>query len=299
MPPRSSPCARSATASMRAIRSRLPGRPALAADRLGGGGDARLRGRRVRRRLHADRDRAARPDRPRHRAATRASSPRRCGPLPRPDRRQRSPRRPRRYVRDQPYTATSTLLFVLVPGARRPATTPRCSAPRGPTTARRRPSRRTRTRSAIELRPRGPGSLDPPRPRRRPDADPRAPDLRSGAAGRRSAPASRWRSSSAPSTASPGRSCSPGCGRAGARADRLLPGRRPRHGAAAADGRRRRPRRRAATSSRGWRSRGGRATRSGCWPSRSTTCSTGSPRRSPASASSSPTPRTSCARRSP
>ena len=40
-----------------------------------------------------------------------------------------------------------------------------------------------------------------------------------------------------------------------------------------------------------------RAMRCACWPTPSTTCSTGSPTRSPASARSSPMPRTSCARR--
>ena len=154
-PRRSSPCAPSATGS--AARAE---RDARAARRLVPVG-LRWRlagwvalvtllciGDRLRRRLPRHRDPAAPPDRPARSPATRPSSPHNLMARGRRARRGSSSRAAARYIRDQPFSASSTLLFVLDPGRAHRAPTGRsCSATRRPTTARRAPNRRRRTAS--------------------------------------------------------------------------------------------------------------------------------------------------------
>ena len=191
------------------IRAAAAVRPALAADGVGGGGDARLRGGRVRRRLPQHRDADPRPDRPRHR---RRHQPARAGAQA-----ARGAERPREIaaaadaVRPRPavHRDARRCCSCSCPAPRPSATTPRCSAASGPDAARPRPSRRARTPRAQQLRAPQLGYSVQPVPdvgrmRRARARRPGRPDPASW-----SGPASRWRSSSARSTASRARSCWP------------------------------------------------------------------------------------------
>ena len=142
--------------------------------------------------------------------ATPTSSPRRSRPHAGQSAQRRSPPAPVRYVRAQPYGATSTLLFVLVPGAPAAFNHPEIVGPRR--------ARRGRDAGPAGDRERAGARgcwcrISATRSSRCPDvgrdASPRARRSRSAACTSWSAPASRWRSSIARRTASPGRSCSP------------------------------------------------------------------------------------------